>query len=156
MRLIKYFILSIAFTALSLFSFSQSKTTKESKKDSVKHYKNKFLVFPLTALSTETSWVFGVANAYIFKTAKKDSALRVSTIPSGLLYTLNNQILIALGANIFLPKERYIIRFENSFSKFPDKFWGLGNGTDSRVSENLSQGSGRSIFRSRCRLPTGV
>jgi hypothetical protein len=138
MWLIKSFILSVAFTAFSLFSFSQSQPTKESKKDSVKRYKNKFLIFPLTALSTETSWVFGVANAYIFKTAKKDSALRVSTIPSGLLYTLNNQILIALGANIFLPKERYIIRFENSFSKFPDKFWGLGNDTDSRISESYT------------------
>jgi Omp85 superfamily domain len=120
--------------------FSQSKEPNFfTKKDSIKpSYKNKFLVFPLVALSTETNWVFGVANAYIFKTAKKDSALRVSTIPSGLLYTLNNQILIALGANIFLPKERYIIRFENSFSKFPDKFWGLGNNTDDRNSESYT------------------
>ena len=90
-------------------------------------YKNKLLIFPLIALSTETNWVFGLANAYIFKTFKKDPTLRTSTIPSGFLYTLNNQILVAIGANIFLPKEKYIIRFENSFSKFPDKFWGIGN-----------------------------
>ncbi len=110
-----------------------------TKKDSAKaSYKNKLLVFPLLASSPETSWVFGVANAFIFKTAKSDSVLRVSTIPSGILYTLNNQILIALGANIFLPKERYIIRFENSFSKFPDKFWGLGNNTDDRNSESYT------------------
>ncbi len=130
----------IAFLWSPHHSFAQSKEPNFfTKKDSVKpSYKNKFLVFPLVALSTETNWVFGVANAYIFKTAKKDSALRVSTIPSGLLYTLNNQILIALGANIFLPKERYIIRFENSFSKFPDKFWGLGNNTDGRNSESYT------------------
>ncbi|MCX8491693.1 MAG: BamA/TamA family outer membrane protein [Cyclobacteriaceae bacterium] len=104
-----------------------------TKKDSAKaSYKNKLLVFPIVASSPETSWVFGIANAFIFKTAKSDSVLRVSTIPSGILYTLNNQILIALGANIFLPKERYIIRFENSFSKFPDKFWGIGNNTGGR------------------------
>jgi outer membrane protein assembly factor BamA len=110
-----------------------------TKKDSAKaSYKNKLLVFPLVASSPETSWVFGVANAFIFKTAKSDSVLRVSTIPSGILYTLNNQILIALGANIFLPKERYIIRFENSFSKFPDKFWGIGNNTDDRSSESYT------------------
>jgi outer membrane protein assembly factor BamA len=138
MRFVSFLILVFFFCTGSMHSFSQGKKPRDSKKDSVKHYKNKFLVFPLTALSTETSWVFGVANAYIFKTAKKDSSLRVSTIPSGFLYTLNNQILIALGANIFLPRERYIIRFENSFSKFPDKFWGLGNGTDNRVSENYT------------------
>lgn len=114
-------------------------STPLSKKDStVKPYKNKLLIFPLTARSIETNWVFGVANAFIFKTNKKDTALRVSTIPSGLIYTLNNQILIAVGANIFLPKERYIIRFENSFSKFPDKFWGIGNRTDGKEPESYT------------------
>lgn len=99
------------------------------------YYKNKLLIFPIVALSTETSWVFGVANAYIFKTSKKDPNLRTSTMPSGILYTLKDQILIALGANIFLPKEKYIIRFENSFSKFPDKFWGIGNETPADAEE---------------------
>src|SRR5882762_10017778 len=100
--------------------------------------KNKFLAFPLVALSTETNWVFGVANAYIFRTDRKDSTLRLSTMPSGFLYTLNEQVLIALGANIFLPKEKYIIRFENSFSKFPDKFWGIGNSTDNHQAEHYT------------------
>ena len=90
-------------------------------------YKNKLLPIPLIALSTETNWVFGIGGAYIFKTSKKDPNLRTSTMPSLFLYTLNDQILIGLGANIFLPRERYIIRFENTFSRFPDKFWGIGN-----------------------------
>jgi outer membrane protein assembly factor BamA len=59
-------------------------------------------------------------------------------MPSGFLYTLNDQILIALGANIFLPKEKYIIRFENSFSKFPDKFWGIGNDTPESAKESYT------------------
>ncbi len=101
-------------------------------------YKNKLLIFPIVALSTETSWVFGVANAYVFKTSKKDPNLRTSTMPSGILYTLKDQILIALGANIFLPKENYIIRFENTFSKFPDKFWGIGNNTPASNEESYT------------------
>lgn len=101
-------------------------------------YKNKLLVFPIVALSTETSWVFGIANAYVFKTSKKDPTLRTSTMPSGILYTLKDQILIALGANIFLPREKYIIRFENTFSKFPDKFWGIGNNTPSSAEESYT------------------
>jgi outer membrane protein assembly factor BamA len=132
-------VILLFFSSIRL-SFSQSQEPNFfTKKDSAKaSYKNKLLVFPLVALSTETSWVFGVANAFIFKTAKSDSVLRVSTIPSGFLYTLNNQILIALGANIFLPKERYIIRFENSYSKFPDKFWGIGNDTDAKPYESYT------------------
>lgn len=110
-----------------------------TKKDSATvYYKSKLLVFPLVALSKETSWVFGVANAFIFKTNKHDSTLRFSTIPSGFLYTLNDQILIAVGANIFLPKERYIFRFENTASKFPDKFWGIGNDTDNNEYESYT------------------
>lgn len=101
-------------------------------------YKNKLLIFPLAALSTETSWVFGFANAFVFKTSKKDKKLRTSTMPSGILYTLNKQILIGLGANIFLPKEKYVIRFENSFSKFPDKFWGIGNDTPESGKESYT------------------
>ena len=101
-------------------------------------YKNKLLIFPIVALSTETNWVFGIANAYIFKTSKKDTALRTSTVPSGFLYTLNDQILVALGANIFLPREKYILRFENTYSKFPDKFWGIGNDTPESAKESYT------------------
>ncbi len=128
------------FAALNLCSYSQNQESTHTqepnfftKKDSAKHtHKNKLLVVPIVALSTETSWVFGAGSFYVFKTAKHDSALRVSSLPCGFLYTLNNQILIAVGANIFLPKEKYNIRFENTFSKYPDRFWGIGNNTDSR------------------------
>lgn len=101
-------------------------------------YKNKILAFPLIALSTETSWVFGAGGAYIFKTSKKDSTLRTSTMPLLLLYTLKDQILAGIGANIFLPKEKYIIRFENTYSRFPDKFWGIGNDTPASAEESYT------------------
>lgn len=136
----RIFYLLIVLSALSASCFSQSQEPNAAqepnfftKKDSIKpSYKNKLLVVPIAALSTETNWVFGVGSFYVFKTAKHDSALRVSSLPFGFLYTLNNQIFIAVGANIFLPKEKYNIRFENTFSKYPDRFWGIGNNTDSR------------------------
>ncbi len=133
----------LCFVLLGSDTFAQRKRAEFSALpqsfDSAKvTYKNKLLIFPIVALSAETSWVFGIANAYIFKTSKKDSTLRTSTMPSGFLYTLNDQILIALGANIFLPKEKYIIRFENSFSKFPDKFWGIGNETPEDAEESYT------------------
>ncbi len=145
MKLILIFLIS-AFASACLAqnknreigNFPEIDSTEVKIDTSVVVYKNKLLVFPLTALSTETSWVFGFANAFIFKTSKKDKNLRTSTMPSGFLYTLNKQILIGLGANIFLPKEKYIIRFENSFSKFPDKFWGIGNETPESGKESYT------------------
>lgn len=97
--------------------------------------KNSFIIAPLVTNGPETSWAFGAASAYIFRTDKSDTSLRASTFPIGILYTLNNQIIGGLGANIFFPKEAYIFRFESSFSKFPDKFWGLGNKTESREAQ---------------------
>jgi len=101
-------------------------------------YKNSFLPIPLVALSTETSWVFGIATAYTFKTVKLDPILRTSTMTAGFLYTLKDQIIIGLGGYIFLPKEKYILRFENTFSKFPDKFWGIGNETPENAVESYT------------------
>ncbi len=98
--------------------------------DSVKkQQRNRLLVFPLAAYSAETAFGFGFATAYVFKTKKSDSTIRTSTIPTGLIYTTRNQIILGVGGNIFFPKEKYVLRFENTASKFPDRFWGIGNRT---------------------------
>jgi outer membrane protein assembly factor BamA len=121
------------FFLLFVAILSSAQSQIPSKFDSIPvKTKNSFIVAPLITNTKETSWAFGAASAYIFRTDRKDTTLRASTIPMGLLYTLNNQIIAGIGANIFLPREEYIFRFESSFSKFPDKFWGLGNNTDSR------------------------
>ncbi|HRI80725.1 MAG TPA: hypothetical protein PLR06_14435, partial [Cyclobacteriaceae bacterium] len=103
-----FLILILVFHSIGLTAQNKNREIgafPESVDSSTFVFKNKLLVFPLTALSTETNWVFGVANVFLFKTSKHDSTLRISTMPSGFLYTLNKQMLIALGANIFLPKE---------------------------------------------------
>jgi outer membrane protein assembly factor BamA len=45
------------------------------------------------------------------------------------LYSLREQIIFGLTGTIYFPNEKYILVLENSFSKFPDKFWGIGNKT---------------------------
>jgi hypothetical protein len=96
----------------------------------------KVLAFPAVTRAPETSWVFGVATVTVFKTKKSDSLLRTSTIPLAILYSLKQQITITSGVNIYFPGERYIFRLENTYTKFPDKFWGLGYNTPSSNLEN--------------------
>lgn len=100
-------------------------------KDSTSNTKrNRLLIFPITSRTPETNWAFGFAGAYIFHAhSRTDTVTRTSTIPFGGLYTLNKQVVLGLGANIFFPGEKYVLRMENSFSSFPDKFWGIGNHT---------------------------
>ncbi|MDX2195025.1 MAG: BamA/TamA family outer membrane protein [Cytophagales bacterium] len=131
----KYYLLTL-FLILSASGYAQ---TVGDKLDSLKaKRKNSFLVVPLVFSTPETNWAFGLAGAYIFKTNKLDTMLRTSTVPFGFTYTVRDQFIAALGGNIFTPKERFIIRFENSFSKFPDYFWGIGNSTMKREQEFYS------------------
>ncbi|MFN0048989.1 MAG: BamA/TamA family outer membrane protein [Cytophagales bacterium] len=101
-------------------------------------YKNSVLVAPLVSNTPETGWAFALAGVYIFKTNKKDTLLRSSTVPLGVAYTTRNQILVAMAGSIYFPKEDYILRLENTYSRFPDKFWGIGNGTFNRDYQNYS------------------
>ncbi len=101
-------------------------------------YKNKLLVFPLVAYAKETNWVLGAAGALVFRTDKKDTTSRFSTLPAGLVYTFNHQVIFAVAGNIFFAKEKYLLRFENWASKYPDRFWGIGNDTNHRPYESYT------------------
>jgi outer membrane protein assembly factor BamA len=91
--------------------------------------KNKLLVLPAVTHSPVTRWGGGVGASFLFKTKLNDSTIRTSNIETLLLGTENHQYLGVLGLNFYSPKETYIVRWRNSFSYFPDRFWGLGNRT---------------------------
>jgi hypothetical protein len=102
----------------------------------IKEKKTSTLVFPVLGRAPETSWTFGAASVTVFKTDPKDSLLRTSTVPLGLVYSLKHQIIISNGVNLYFPKEKYIFRLENTYTKFPDKFWGIGYNTPYSNLEN--------------------
>jgi outer membrane protein assembly factor BamA len=104
--------------------YAQEKTPKDSSAKKVST-----LLFPVIGRAPETNWVFGAAGVLVFKTKPSDSLLRSSTIPFGIIYSLKHQITISNGVNIYFPGEKYIFRLENTFTKFPDRFWGIGYNT---------------------------
>jgi outer membrane protein assembly factor BamA len=103
-----------------------------------KNKKMRTLIFPVIGRTPETSWLFGTAAILVFKTRPSDTLLRTSTIPLGIIYTIKKQIIISNGVNIYFPREKYIFRLENSYTEFPDKFWGLGFDTPYSNLENYS------------------
>lgn len=143
-----YFVFLLLYVALQIPLFAKNYAKKiivedsllaKKKIDSIKKVqRNRLLIFPLLAYSAETALGFGFATAYVFKTKKGDSLTRTSTIPTGAIYTTRNQIIIGVGGNIFFPNEKYIMRFENTLSKFPDRFWGVGNNTKQEAEEIYS------------------
>jgi len=103
-----------------------------------KEQNTKFLIFPFFLKSPETNWGFGFATAYFFKAKKDDKDIRTSDVNLVSLYTLNKQLLVVLGSTVYFPQEKYIFRWQSSYSYYPDKFWGIGNSTEKSAEEDYS------------------
>jgi Omp85 superfamily domain len=100
-----------------------------------------FVGFPAILHSPELSWAFGGAGSYYFKFSHKDSAARTSFMQALGIATLRRQLVFGLDGTIFFPNERYILRIHGSISRFPDRFWGLGNNSphSDREAYSISQ-----------------
>src|SRR5579872_6328756 len=107
-------------------------------KDNTAAAKN-VLVFPFAVRSLETSWGLGGVVARFFKPGKKDTSIRTSDANVLLLYTLRSQLIIVLSSTVYFPHEDHIVRFQASYSYYPDDFWGLGNRTDYKARTPFAQ-----------------
>lgn len=128
----------IAFCILSLIFVLQVNAQDNEPVDSLGSQKH-MLVFPFVIRTLETSWGFGGVGAFFFRPDKKDSLTRTSDFNVLALYTLRKQLIVVGNATIFFPHENQIIRFQTSYSYYPDNFWGLGNYTPDSAKENFSQ-----------------
>jgi surface antigen Omp85-like protein len=97
------------------------------------------LAFPFAVRSLETSWGLGGVVARFFNPGKRDTTIRTSDANVLLLYTLRSQLIIVLNSTIYFPHEDHIVRFQASYSYYPDDFWGLGNQTDYKAKTPFAQ-----------------
>jgi outer membrane protein assembly factor BamA len=82
--------------------------------------------FPNLGYSPETRWFFGGVALFNYR-MYNDSVTRNTTFKVELNFTQNKQIIFSTEHNIFLQRNRYWITGDNSYSKFPESFWGPGN-----------------------------
>ena len=78
-----------------------------------------------------------MAGSYFFK-IKRDSVTRTSNFKAVTFFTVRRQLVFAAEGNIFFPSEKYILHTIASVSRFPDKFWGLGNTAPASNQENYA------------------
>ncbi len=93
------------------------------KKSSSRH----IIGFPVILYSPELTWAFGGAGNYYFKFNHKDSLTRTSFIQAVGIVSLRGQLVLGFDGSLFFPNEKFIVRLHGSISRFPDRFWGLGN-----------------------------
>ncbi len=128
----------IILLTLTIYVFN-SKAQDVANSDTLSNSRSKkFLIFPFVLKSPETNWGFGLASAYFFKAKADDNDIRTSDVNLVSLYTLNKQVLVVLGSTVYFPKEKYIFRWQSSYSYYPDKFWGIGNSSVKSDEEDYS------------------
>lgn len=104
----------------------------------VKQKRHRVLGLPVVSRSPETDWAFGFAGTWFFKTDMKDSTTRTSNLQLISIYTLRKQFVAQVDGNFVLPGERFYIKLHSSFSRYPDRFWGIGNNTPNSNMERFS------------------
>lgn len=123
---------------LSLYAFAVEAKEVVPDDTLARGQNSKFLAFPFVLRSPETSWGFGLASAYFFKAKLDDKDIRTSDVNLVSLYTLKKQLVVVIGSTVYFPKEKYIFRWQSSYSYYPDKFWGIGNSTFREAEERYS------------------
>jgi outer membrane protein assembly factor BamA len=101
-------------------------------------HRYKVIVLPAVIHSPETKWGFGTGGTMTFHIGKPDVRTRTSNIQLIGLYTSRHQTVLGLDGSLFFPNENYILRMHSSYTYYPDKYWGLGNRTDSHKPVNFS------------------
>ncbi|MFC1563732.1 BamA/TamA family outer membrane protein [candidate division KSB1 bacterium] len=118
---------SIVFTVSPIFVYADDKKQENDEKTSG------FLVLPVLGSSPETNFMFGGAVQYFFRESGSGIETRPSTLTAVFIYTQNKQIISLLEFDLYRRNEEFQITGGINYTKFPDKFYGIGNNT---VEEN--------------------
>jgi hypothetical protein len=127
--------------SLLMFLFSSSLCAQDFvKPDSIppKPSTKHVVGFPVVLYSPELTWAFGGAGNYYFKFNHKDTVTRTSYFQAIGIATLRKQLVFAVDGSIFFPGEKYILRLTGSMSRFPDRFWGIGNNSKDEDMEHYT------------------
>ncbi len=99
-------------------------------------YPAKIIISPVVTYSPETKLALGFGAKGLFKFKGSGEETRTSNMPISVSYTLENQILVYSGFEIFTPQEKYMVKGNIRFQKFPRLFFGLGRDSFSADQEN--------------------
>jgi hypothetical protein len=98
-----------------------------------------YVIAPELGRKPETGVLGGFFWLQVFSLSKKsDSTTRKSNTESYIDYTEKKQILAQVKNNLIFKNERFFIKGESFYNKFPDLFWGIGPKTNQSMEQSLS------------------
>ncbi len=93
------------------------------------------LPVPTFGYAPETRGYVGAVALFTLK-FYPDSLTRTSNAKTEIAFTKNKQFIASAGWNWFSQNDRYYFSGDNSYNKFPEDFYGIGNNTPEEAREN--------------------
>jgi hypothetical protein len=123
------FLFTLGMNICSLSAFAEDKAEEGKKKD------RNLIALPVIYYSPETKLAFGFGGGYFFRSAKENPELRPSSVNTFMVYTTNKQFQVFVMPDVYLKKNEYRFQGALGFSKFKDKFYGIGPDTAPEMEE---------------------
>lgn len=114
---------------LWIFVFSPAMYGDETKKDKAEQKTSGLLWLPVIFYTPETKWALGMGGLYYFRPSARRIKTRPSNIGAFLIYTQRKQVIIDIAPDLYFKNEEYRLWGNIGFSKYVDKFYGIGNDT---------------------------
>jgi outer membrane protein assembly factor BamA len=89
----------------------------------------KIVLAPVATYEPQTSLGLGVGAKLLFKFRGSGPETRTSNLPLAITYTLRDQFIFWSGYTVFFNQERYLLKGNLVFSKYPFPYYGTGNTT---------------------------
>jgi len=121
------FFLSVFLISLAQPGLCTVKKEKEKKEKKDKQVST--VVLPVIFYMPETRWGLGGGGLLSYRSKAAPPEQRPSTLLFQAYYTQNKQYGIEVWPEAYLKNEAYLVNGYLKVSKFPDKFWGIGNDT---------------------------
>jgi outer membrane protein assembly factor BamA len=121
----------------------------DSLPDSASTGLGRFFPIPVVFYQPETGWGFGAALLHTLHLARD---ARTSTNFLALVYTVKKQYSATLNSELYSAGDRFVLAGELVGSHFPDKFYGVGNGTPADTSDDYTLDLARVSLEGRIRL----
>lgn len=128
---------------------------QEAPPDSAVAHGSTVIPLPVLFYQPETGTGFGALVGYYFRPgARTTDTMPASEITGSAIYTTRKQILLSLGTRLYLSGGALRLAAAADLTKFPTKFWGIGNDTPEEAEEDytpLTIGVGGEALREMAR-----
>jgi len=108
----------------------EEKDADKEKKEEGEKPRNGYLIIPAIYYTPETSIAMGISALFYYRPSNQPVEKRPSVVQPTVIYTTKEQVILSIGGeNYFDTDQRWYFYYRLAASKYPDKFWGIGNDT---------------------------